>query len=45
LEKKAEEDRLRTSDYIKNLAKKASDRGVVIIYLVTLIVIVWTALW
>jgi hypothetical protein len=38
-----QEQRLRI--YINELEKKASDRGVVIIYLVTLIVIVWTALW
>jgi hypothetical protein len=45
LENSAEEQRQRTSDYTKKLAKKASDRGVAIIYLVILIVIVGTALW
>ena len=45
MEEKAEEQRLRTNGYTKELAKKASDRGVVIIYLVVLIIIVWIALW
>ena len=40
-----DDERQRLHELVAKYEKKASDRGVIIIYLIILIVVVWIALW